>query len=98
MKVRVAVGIIELHPDIRGLTKEAKRIADALEIIVLHEYKVRLSGPSKAELKGDEPEVTYSTDFDTLKNELLEEVGRLPRRPEMGDGPDQLPPTNPELT
>jgi preprotein translocase subunit SecA len=62
------MALIELTPDLKELTKQARRIADALEIIVLHEYRVTMT-PTPAPAK-DESDVMYATDADQWKREV----------------------------
>jgi len=55
------------------LVEQAKRIADALEIIVKYEYGYTLQPTPKPEGK-DESDVLYTTDEGTLRQELQDFV------------------------
>ena len=55
------------------VTKELRRIADALEIIVKYEYGYTLQPTPKPEGK-DESDVLYTTDEGTLRQELQDFV------------------------
>jgi preprotein translocase subunit SecA len=74
------MALIELTPDLKELTKQARRIADALEIIVKSEYGVTMT-PTPKPAK-DESDVMYATDADQWKREV-EDVGHFknPLRP-----------------
>lgn len=77
------MALIELHPDLKELTRHAKRIADALERLLVEAYAVRIGdtltpAPSAS---SDEPEVSYSEDEATFRKELLDLYhGRNPDR------------------
>lgn len=50
--------------------KQLKRIADALEYIVLQEYSYRMTAPERLSDE-DESGVDYASDVDTLRAELM---------------------------
>lgn len=81
------MGIIDLRADLTRTSLQLERIANALERILLEEYGVQMKQPTRAERRG-EADVLYTRDEDTVRDEILTDVGRLPRNPEMGDEKD----------
>jgi hypothetical protein len=78
------MSLIEINPDFTRLLVELRRIADALEGILLHGYGVRTTPVDKSELRGEPPDVTYSDDESTARRELDEARKRV----EVDDSPD----------
>jgi preprotein translocase subunit SecA len=68
------MALIELTPDLKELTKQARRIADCLEIIVKEQFGITMT-PTPKPAK-DESDVLYSTDADQWKKEV-EDVGHF---------------------
>jgi hypothetical protein len=74
------MALIELTPDLKALTKQVTRVADALERILLEQYNVHMTPTPKPDK--DESDVLYATDAAQWKQEV-EDVGhfRSPMRP-----------------
>ena len=59
--------VVRIEP--KGIIVELRRIATALEQLLIQEYGYHTVAP-KADKRGDDPEVSYSDDLETLKAEL----------------------------
>lgn len=78
------MALIDVNPDFKALTREMKRIADALELHLLYEHNHRTTPTPKMDT--DDTEVLYATDKETFKQELLDIADhRDPLRPIDGD-------------
>lgn len=77
--------LIELHPDFSKLVTQLTRVADALEVIVSHQYGVSLR-PSHPDKRPDDAEVLYPDDIAQLKDELATLEGRPPKLPDEDEG------------
>lgn len=63
------MSLIELHPDVSELVKQSKRIADALERLLIEAYGYH-TVPPKADKSGEPPSVDYTDDMAGVKHEL----------------------------
>jgi hypothetical protein len=70
------MSLIEINSDVKLLTKELRRIAEAIETYLLLEYGYRQEAVSIKELQGEEPDVSYSSDEETMKREFDIAIGR----------------------
>jgi hypothetical protein len=71
------MSLIEIHPDVRFLVKELRRIAHALELHLEYAYGHRVTPVDAKELKGEPADVTYADDESTAKRELDEARKRI---------------------
>jgi hypothetical protein len=70
------MSLIEINPDVKLLVKELKRIASALEAYLMLVHHYRQEPVSIKELQGEEPDVSYSSDEETMKREFEIAIGR----------------------
>ena len=78
------MSLIELHPDLKETNRQLKRIADAMEQFLVEQFGAQ-PAPSRASEPANEMDVTYADDSETVKREILTDVGRLPKHPEDED-------------
>lgn len=63
------MSLIELHPDVSELVKQSRRIADALEQLLIQAYGYHTVAP-KADKSGEPASVDYTDDMAGVKHEL----------------------------
>jgi hypothetical protein len=76
------MALIELNPELSKLTRAVERVAEALELILLHQYKVRVEATSRAipdPNPAEKQTVSYASDDDQVR-QRLEELGGMFRR------------------
>jgi hypothetical protein len=78
------MSLIELHPDLKETNRQLKRIADALEQFLVEQFGAQVA-PLKPSDPADERDVTYADDSETVKREILTDIGKLPKNPEDDD-------------
>jgi len=69
------MALIELHPQLAETNELLKRIAEALEVMVLHEHGIYIGHCSKPATDPNPKEpvtVSYATDKSTARNQLIE--------------------------
>lgn len=71
------MGIVDWMVPLRDIAKQLTRIANTLDQLLIQAYGYHMT-PPKADTSGIEPDVSYSTNDDTLRLEIEDAIKGVP--------------------